>query len=101
MSYSTYELRNTLIPSLDDSSNTDLSLERRSPVSRRVELGSVEESSDVWHVSASRPIQLSTRGSNSQWIATVSPGLGKFWPSPAEIRSTVTPIFLAVVVKVR
>lgn len=33
---------------------------------------------------------------NSQWIATWSPALGKFLPSPAEIRSTVTPIVLAV-----
>jgi len=46
--YETYELRNTLIPSLDDSANTDSGGERRSPVSGRVELGSVKESSNVY-----------------------------------------------------
>ena len=46
--YRTYELRNTLVPSLDDPANTDSGGERRSPVSGRVEFGSIKESSNVY-----------------------------------------------------
>ena len=41
------ELRDTLVPTLDDAANTDLGDERRSTVAGRVELGSVLEGSDV------------------------------------------------------
>ena len=42
------ELGNTLVPALDDASDTNLGDKRRSTVTGRVELGSVLESSDVW-----------------------------------------------------
>ena len=43
------ELRDTLVPTLNDASDTDLGDERRSTVAGRVELGSVLEGSDVCH----------------------------------------------------
>jgi hypothetical protein len=39
-------------------------------------------------------------GRNIQWMETVSPFWGKFFPSPGEILSIVTPILIAVDVNV-
>lgn len=62
------ELRDTLVPALDDLSDANAGRERRSAVSRRVELGSVLEGSDVCNELGS---DIRATG-GSQCMATVS-----------------------------
>ena len=80
------ELRNTLIPTSDNSTDTDGGDERLSSVSRRVELGAVGgQSTDVYvRESVSAWIIRGPSGSmfggksGLQCMVTVSPFLGKF-----------------------
>jgi hypothetical protein len=57
------ELGNTLIPTLDDAADTDLGLEGVLTVTGRVELGAVQESSNVLHVS----LAYTSEWTNSGW----------------------------------
>ena len=78
---------------------TPIAVEKGDPLSR--EESNLDPSRRV-PTSTRQHISLEMSGElNIQWMETVSPFWGKFFPSPGEILSIVTPILIAVDVKVR